>query len=1054
MLETKGSVRAFTSTFFLIFLSAISISDASFAQDITTRISVNSAGVEGDQRSTFPSISIDGHHVVFESQATNLVENDTNGTRDVFLYNRDLGTFKRVNVDSNGNQGSPSTIEFLAVVSADGQYTAYASSATDLVDNDTNNRFDVFRHDDNSGETALVSINTSGSQGNAGSNRPAISGDGRIVAFQSNSTNLVAGDSNGADDIFVRDMDEGTTIRVSVNSDSVEGNGDSTLPGISADGRHIVFISEATNLVDGDTNAANATHDVFVRNRELETTTRVNVNSAGVQSNPSSITSPPSITGNGRYIVFDSRASNLVDDDNNARRDIFVHDTETHNTRRISQSVEGGDGNGESNRAAISVDGRYVTFESTASNLVANDVNNKRDIFVYDRVSDTTRLISDGMWESGGGGDRPAISSHGREIVFSSFSADLVENDTNDEIDIFAWKRNQDDNLDSEQALNRSNWEAPIASTATKAIVLAHGWNSNAEVWADEYARSLCNRFDNFYEAVEVIQPDQPGAIYCEGPDWDVWYVDWREKAGNGWEKTPSFAPSIAWKNGQYVGYALASTLKIKQYEHIHLIGHSAGSRVINAANAALHYNSAVNERPNIHLTFLDPYEPDTNRLQKVNIGGVNYGLSFYGKNADWSDSYVDTEPSIADLFGLEGANLYISKAYSFNVTAADPATNRDVNTAHGWPVKYYRNTLDSSQNSPFGFAYSLASDESGNDGYRLDDLRSNAGEICVILDAQSNSCAPSYSPTSFVPTTRNRVFLTNLIIGASELARLSSNAAFKPWYILFPAQAEQVRYSITGLIEDSISRLDLCENVALAALNPLEQTSCFSVLLTAVSSAANASGLSGSNDVSIPESIEPGPAWAEYSIETGEDTNSVSFVYLSDGSPESILSVWLDGELVAKIDQKFTPTNDPQFVIDLPLSTTLEAGSHTLALRLDSYDASAGSRLQVANISLGNNEPTDDMDNDQVGDTADNCLGIENSTQIDSDGDGYGNRCDADLNNDGAVNFADLGLMRSVFFTADENADLNGDGAVNFADLGLMRAMFFSPPGPSGFFP
>jgi Tol biopolymer transport system component len=342
------------------------------------RVSVGSGGAQADGSSLGPSTSADGRFVAFESYATNLVPGDANGVVDVFVRDRQNGTTEFVSVDSNGIQGNDDSA--LASISADGRYVAFASFATNLVPGDTNDASDVFVHDRQTGTTERVSVDSGGLQGNNGSSYPSISADGRYVAFHSVASNLVAGDTNGSYDVFVHDRQSGLTERISVDSTGIQGNFSSSFPSISADGRCVAFTSVATNLVVGDTNF---TDDVFVRDRQSGTTERVSVDSSAGQGNDSS--RYPSISADARRIAFFSYASNLVPGDMNAHADVFVHDRQSGTTERASVGSGGAEGNNESQFPSISADGRYVAFVSRASNLVSDDTNNALDVFVRDR---------------------------------------------------------------------------------------------------------------------------------------------------------------------------------------------------------------------------------------------------------------------------------------------------------------------------------------------------------------------------------------------------------------------------------------------------------------------------------------------------------------------------------------------------------------------------------------------------------------------------------------------------------------------------------------------
>lgn len=292
------------------------------------------------------------------------------------------------------------------------------------------------------GTTTCVSISSSGAQANSYSNGPAISAEGRYVAFESRATNLVSGDTNGRQDIFVHDRETEETTRVSVASDGSQANGYSEAASISGDGQRIAFASAASNLVISDTNRV---WDVFVRDRETGQTTRVSVASDGGQGNANALW--PAISADGRYVAFDSRASTLVISDTNRATDVFVHDLETGETTRVSVGPEGGEGNDDSMFSSISADGRLVAFVSQANNLVVEDNNGFDDIFVHDRHTGETSLVSvasDGSqaqcrwrlcsWH-------PAISADGRYVAFVSYADNLVDGDTNHTADVFIHDR-------------------------------------------------------------------------------------------------------------------------------------------------------------------------------------------------------------------------------------------------------------------------------------------------------------------------------------------------------------------------------------------------------------------------------------------------------------------------------------------------------------------------------------------------------------------------------------------------------------------------------------
>ena len=361
----------------------------------TTQASVNSGGQEGDSPSSAPSISGDGWHVAFESWATNLAAIGDGIFPDIFVRNRQTGDTIRVSVDSSGAEGGGPS--FHPSISGDGRYVAFDSDA-DLVATDSGLYYDIFLHDRDADEngtydepapvgisTTRISVDAGGNEANGHSYSPSISGDGRYVAFESFATDLMVGGTNGNGHVFVRDRQTGTTTLVSVHSDGTEGDQDSTLPSISADGRYVAFQSQADNLIDGDTNLFPRS-DIFVHDRQTGTTTLVSVDSNGIQGNGDSTLA--SISADGRYVTFRSQADNLVVGDNNLSplSDIFVHDLQTGTTTLVSVDSNGIQGNGDNSAPSISSDGKFLAFESEAD-LVADDNGLFSDIFVYERES-------------------------------------------------------------------------------------------------------------------------------------------------------------------------------------------------------------------------------------------------------------------------------------------------------------------------------------------------------------------------------------------------------------------------------------------------------------------------------------------------------------------------------------------------------------------------------------------------------------------------------------------------------------------------------------------
>jgi hypothetical protein len=421
-----------------------------------TRASITSDGSQGNAGPAFssrPALSADGRYVAFGSAATNLNGDDTNATSDVFVRDQKTGQTTRVSVATGGTQGNGPSYD--PAIAADAPFVAFKSAASNLVSGDTGFE-DIFVHNWQTGQTTRVSIDSLGTQANGSSFHPTLSKNGRFVAFWSQASNLVSGDTNNAADVFVhdRDVDEDgifdepgyiRTVRVSVASNGTQGNNDSSLPALSADGRYVAFASAATNLVSGDTNTI---YDVFVHDRDVDEdgifdepgyirTVRVSVASDGTQGNGGSAT--PALSADGRFIAFWSFASNLVGEDTNNQYDAFVYDRQTGQTTRVSVASAGTQGNGSSHAPALSADGRFVAFNSDATNLVSGDTNNAADVLVHDRQTGQTTRASVASAGTQGNGDSgtPALSADGHFVAFDSSATNLVSGDTNNAADTF-----------------------------------------------------------------------------------------------------------------------------------------------------------------------------------------------------------------------------------------------------------------------------------------------------------------------------------------------------------------------------------------------------------------------------------------------------------------------------------------------------------------------------------------------------------------------------------------------------------------------------------------
>ncbi len=388
-----------------------------------TNVSIDSAGGPGSANSSNPDLSGDGRLIVFQSSASNLVAGDTNSANDVFLRDTATGVTRRVSVDSTGAQANSSSD--LPAISADGRYIGFQSDASNLVADDTNGTTDAFVHDTLTGTTRRVSIATDGAQSDDFAFSPVLSANGRYAAFQSYAGNLVAGDTNSSYDVFVHDLVTATTTRISVDSNGNETSGDSGTPAISDNGRYIAFRSGASNVVADDTNGR---PDIFVHDTATAVTSRVSVDSSESQSEGGAPTDP-AISADGRFITFRSDASDLVPDDTNGAYDVFVRDTVAGTTAWVSVDSDEAEANDWSYSSTISGDGRFIAFWSDASNLVAGDTNTTNDVFVRDTASGTTTRASvDFFGRQADGESRDvAVSADGTAVAFGSCALNLTD---------------------------------------------------------------------------------------------------------------------------------------------------------------------------------------------------------------------------------------------------------------------------------------------------------------------------------------------------------------------------------------------------------------------------------------------------------------------------------------------------------------------------------------------------------------------------------------------------------------------------------------------------
>jgi uncharacterized repeat protein (TIGR01451 family) len=349
-------------------------------------------------------------------------------------------TTTRVSLTSTGAQSKGGASDAPSV-SSNGRYVAFASTATNLVPGDTNAASDVFVRDTVSGTTTLVSVGAGGVPANGASDQPSISGDGRYVAFRSAASNLVASDTNGHYDVFVRDLVAGTTSLVSQSTGGTQGDNDSAQPFVSATGRYIVFQSLADNLISADQLGK---QDIFLRDTQLGTTERVSLSmSNGSPAGPSAF---PSVSADGRWVAFQSGGFNITGDCSTGTTQIYVRDRQSGTNYCLTDGVNiHAYGNGASTHPQISSDGSTVVWTSVATNLVSGDTNGNGDVFERAATGGPITLVSKGpgSTQSDGVSDWPSVDAVGRMVAFDSTATDLVSGDTNAVGDTFVWDNQQ-----------------------------------------------------------------------------------------------------------------------------------------------------------------------------------------------------------------------------------------------------------------------------------------------------------------------------------------------------------------------------------------------------------------------------------------------------------------------------------------------------------------------------------------------------------------------------------------------------------------------------------
>lgn len=403
------------------------------------RVSVGSSGVEANRSSFYVHLSQNGRFVTFESWASNWAPDGDVNFVDIFMRDRVANVTRKVTFSHTGSTADESSFD--PIITADGRYIVYNSYARNLVPHDDNGDIpftregiDLFLYDWNTGTNQRVSLNDQGEEIN-GNSVGTITPDGNYVIFASNGRNVIEGDSNpySRAALYLRNWRTGEIERLTHGIDGQFPNGGIDLIHASYDGRYIIFRSEASNLVPGDTNGV---ADVFMYDRQTKTTRIVSRPANGIANEHSS---PGGITYDGQYAVFRSFASNLVPNDTNGEADIFLYETATGNISRVNLAPSGQQANHESKEPSICGNGRFVSFTSDATNLVPGDTNNQRDVFLVDLERNEVFVVTkndQGEWGNGRA-HRSFIAADCRTIGFSTEASNIIPDDTNGSRDLF-----------------------------------------------------------------------------------------------------------------------------------------------------------------------------------------------------------------------------------------------------------------------------------------------------------------------------------------------------------------------------------------------------------------------------------------------------------------------------------------------------------------------------------------------------------------------------------------------------------------------------------------
>ncbi|SIS90839.1 beta strand repeat-containing protein [Neptunomonas antarctica] len=633
-----------------------------------------------------PSISSDGGTVAFLSDATDLVPNDTNGDRDLFVTDVETGTVTLVSKTAAGVQLNGYFGE--AAVSGNGRVVAFSSSDSTAIPGDNNGSYgqDVFVKNLDTGVLTRVSESSTGGSGNQNSNDVSISDDGTKVGFNSRASDLVSNDLNNVVDVFVRDMATGDLVRASTSSTGVEGNGHSNDGIVSGNGEWAAFTSQATNF---DVNDINGRADVYVKNLGTGAITVASTTQAGEFGNHN--TWVHDISADGRYLVMGSYADNLVADSYNGNNQVFRKDMLTGEILHVSTDSDGV--KFDANSPKISDDGQFIVFTSSSSNLSSDPEANYGRVYIKDVLSGSLLMISEDVPSGQYVGDL-SISSDGNTVTYNVYDYYEVQPSTVKVVDVASLIANQGLATDFDQVA--IDVTAPGTGQDIQ-IDWGNGETSDVVGTTAGDVYRLRGEYDSGVTTVASVTVTEGATVVSEelinvqtaGRDDPMQKLD-TDADGNTPSYSVSYNPSVsgdgnlvAFSNDDYYGVGLLSEspyqsmvyVKDRQTGEVELVSRDANGVIANsysygpsisANGASVGFNSYANN------LVLD----DTNGTEDVFVKNLETGAIELVSKA--TDGTLGNGSSNGVTLSADGTKAAFSSRSS-NLTANDTDTTSDL---------------------------------------------------------------------------------------------------------------------------------------------------------------------------------------------------------------------------------------------------------------------------------------------------------------------------------------------------------------------------------------